>query len=213
MTVAQCERSTSSVKGTSSFRYGMASSSLRKPRSGELIPPSEGWMCEGDEEKEIGGMEPSVKKEMSSEENPEEEDDPEEEEERSEEEEDPEERISALPSLPMDIDAEEDYLWYTNELERRPEHSPLCSNQASVPDVPTEAFDRLSDGHNASSYELSGVWPNHRLARVLRVPRPLNQRMLQLKIVGLNSGPNNTTAIADSSRSNVISEGSPLIIM
>ncbi|MED6198214.1 hypothetical protein PIB30_064007, partial [Stylosanthes scabra] len=41
----------------------------------------------------------------------------------------------------------------------------------------------------------------------------LNQRGLQLKIVGLNSGPNNTTATADSSRSDVIFEGSPLIIM
>ncbi|MED6189670.1 hypothetical protein PIB30_098346 [Stylosanthes scabra] len=41
MPTAQRERLTSSVKGTSSFRYGEASSSLRKPRSWELIPPSE----------------------------------------------------------------------------------------------------------------------------------------------------------------------------
>ncbi|MED6142595.1 hypothetical protein PIB30_115268, partial [Stylosanthes scabra] len=41
----------------------------------------------------------------------------------------------------------------------------------------------------------------------------LNQSRLQLKIVGLNSGPNNTTATADSSRSNIISEGSLLIRM
>ncbi|MED6218151.1 hypothetical protein PIB30_024333 [Stylosanthes scabra] len=39
MQVAQRERSTSSVKGTRSFRRGTASSSVRKPRSWELIPP------------------------------------------------------------------------------------------------------------------------------------------------------------------------------
>ncbi|MED6186673.1 hypothetical protein PIB30_069006 [Stylosanthes scabra] len=42
MPVAQRERSTSSVKGTRSFRYVTISSSLRNPRSWELIPPSEG---------------------------------------------------------------------------------------------------------------------------------------------------------------------------
>ncbi|MED6152436.1 hypothetical protein PIB30_092092 [Stylosanthes scabra] len=56
MPVAQRERSTSSVKGTRSFRCGTASSSVRKPRSWELIPSSEGWMCDADDEKEIGGM-------------------------------------------------------------------------------------------------------------------------------------------------------------
>ncbi|MED6121014.1 hypothetical protein PIB30_026087 [Stylosanthes scabra] len=65
MPVAQRERSTSSVKGTRSFRRGMASSSVRKPRSWELIPPSEGWMCDADDKKEIGGMDPSEKGESS----------------------------------------------------------------------------------------------------------------------------------------------------
>ncbi|MED6120729.1 hypothetical protein PIB30_023661 [Stylosanthes scabra] len=41
---------TSSVKGTRSFRYGTTSSSLRKPRSWELIPPSEGEDQEEEEE-------------------------------------------------------------------------------------------------------------------------------------------------------------------
>ncbi|MED6185050.1 hypothetical protein PIB30_053236 [Stylosanthes scabra] len=41
MPVAQHERSMSSVKGTRSFRRGTASGSVRKPRSWELIPPSE----------------------------------------------------------------------------------------------------------------------------------------------------------------------------
>ncbi|MED6114294.1 hypothetical protein PIB30_078961 [Stylosanthes scabra] len=163
MPTAHRERSTSSVKGTSYFRYGVASSSLRKPRSWELIPPSEGWMCEGDEEEKIGGMEPSVNTKVSSEEDPEEEDpeeeDPEEEEEEAEEEEDSEEGIPASPSLPMDIDAKEDYQRYIEELGRRPEPTLPRSNQAFVPDVPVEASDRLSDGHNTSSYDLSGVWP------------------------------------------------------
>ncbi|MED6113455.1 hypothetical protein PIB30_070927 [Stylosanthes scabra] len=42
MSVAQRERFASSVKGTRSFRCSTASSSVRKPRSWELIPPSEG---------------------------------------------------------------------------------------------------------------------------------------------------------------------------
>ncbi|MED6157696.1 hypothetical protein PIB30_025640 [Stylosanthes scabra] len=46
----------------------MASSSLRMPSSWELIPLSKGWMCDGDDEKEIGGMESSVKKKESKEE-------------------------------------------------------------------------------------------------------------------------------------------------
>ncbi|MED6186710.1 hypothetical protein PIB30_069349 [Stylosanthes scabra] len=56
MPVAQRESSTSSVKGTRSFRRGTASSLVRKPRSWELIPPYEGWMCDADDEKEIGSL-------------------------------------------------------------------------------------------------------------------------------------------------------------
>ncbi|MED6129598.1 hypothetical protein PIB30_109437 [Stylosanthes scabra] len=49
-----------SSKVASSLRCGVASKELRPLKSWELIPLSEGWMCEGDkEEKEIGGMEPS----------------------------------------------------------------------------------------------------------------------------------------------------------
>ncbi|MED6133816.1 hypothetical protein PIB30_031713 [Stylosanthes scabra] len=156
---------TSSAKGTSSFRYRMASSSLSKPESWELIPPSEGWMCNGDNEKEIGGMKPTVKKEVSSEEDPEEEEDPKEEDpedegkESEEEDEDSEKGIPASPSLPMDIDADEDYLYYIEELERLREPSPPRSSQSSLLDTPAEASDRQSDGHNASSYDLSRVWP------------------------------------------------------
>ncbi|MED6159364.1 hypothetical protein PIB30_041688 [Stylosanthes scabra] len=152
MLVALRERFASSVKGTRSFRRGTASSSVRKPRSWELIPPSEGWMCNADDEREIGEMEPSVKKEESSEE------DPEMEEEESEEAGNPEDMIPATPSLPMDINAEEDYQCYIEELGRTPEPFPLRSSQASVPDEPVEAADRQSVSRDGSSYNMSGVW-------------------------------------------------------
>ncbi|MED6137057.1 hypothetical protein PIB30_061398, partial [Stylosanthes scabra] len=151
VSVAQRERSTSSVKGTRSFRRGTASSSVRKPRSWELIPPSEGWICDADDEKEIGGMDPSEKEESS-------EEDPEMEEEEPEEAGNPEDRVPATPSLPMDIDSEEDFQRYIEELGRAPKPSPLRSSQASVPDEPVEAADRQSASRDGSSYNLSGVW-------------------------------------------------------
>ncbi|MED6180335.1 hypothetical protein PIB30_009403 [Stylosanthes scabra] len=143
MLVAQRERSTSSVKGTRSFRRGTTSSSVRKPRSWELIPPSEGWMCDANDEKEIGGMDPSEKEESK--------EDP-------EEAGNPEDRVPATPSLPMDIDAEEDFQRYIEELGRAPEPSPLRSSQASVLDEPVEAADRQSASRDGSSYNLFGVW-------------------------------------------------------
>ncbi|MED6174598.1 hypothetical protein PIB30_070540 [Stylosanthes scabra] len=151
--VAQRERSTSSVKGTRSFRRGTASGLVRKPRSSELIPPSEGWMCDADDEKEIGGMDPSEKGESSVE-------DPEMEEEYPEEAGNPEDRIPATPSLPMDIDAEEDFHRYVEELGRAPEPSPLRSSQASVPDEPVEAADRQFASRDGPSYDVSIVWPS-----------------------------------------------------
>ncbi|MED6187993.1 hypothetical protein PIB30_081742 [Stylosanthes scabra] len=151
MSVAQRERSTSSVKGTRSFRRGTASSSVRKPRSWELILPSEGWMCNANDEKEIGGMDPSEKEESS-------EEDPEMEEEYPEEAGNPEDRVPATPSLPMDIDAEEDFQRYVEELGCAPEPSPLRSSQAFVPDEPVEAADQQSTSRDGSSYNLSGVW-------------------------------------------------------
>ncbi|MED6108777.1 hypothetical protein PIB30_027327 [Stylosanthes scabra] len=137
MLVAQRERSTSSVKGTRSFCRGTTGSSVRKPRSWELIAPSEGWMCDTDDEKEIGGMDPSEKEESH-------------EEDLKMEEEEPEEvgnpeMVPATPSLPMDIDAEEDFKRYIEEL------------QASVPDEQLEAADRQSVSGDGSSYNLSRV--------------------------------------------------------
>ncbi|MED6123743.1 hypothetical protein PIB30_052232 [Stylosanthes scabra] len=143
MPVAQRERSTSSVKSTHSFRCGATSSLLREPKSWELIPPSKGDWRDGT----------SVKKDESSEEDPEE--DPAEEEEEPEEEGNPEDGIPVTPSLPMDIDAEEDYQRYIEELGRVPEHSPLRSSEASVLDVPVEASNRQSISHDGSSYNLS----------------------------------------------------------
>ncbi|MED6173868.1 hypothetical protein PIB30_063685 [Stylosanthes scabra] len=134
MPVAQRERSTSSVKETRSFCRGMTGSSVRKPRIWELIPPSEGWMCDADDKKEIRGMDPSEKEESS-------EEDPEMEEEDPEEVGNPEDRVPATPSLPMDIDVEEDFQRYVEELGCAPEPSPLRSSQASVPDEPVEAAD------------------------------------------------------------------------
>ncbi|MED6148181.1 hypothetical protein PIB30_050700 [Stylosanthes scabra] len=157
MPVAQRERSTTSVKGTRSFRRGTASGSVRKPRSWELILPSEGWMCDADDEKEIGGMDPSEKGESS-------EEDPEMEEEYPEEAGNPEDRVPATPSLPMDIDAEEDFQCYVEELGRVPEPSPLRSSQASVPDEPVEATDRQFASRDGPSYDVSRVWPPQSLS-------------------------------------------------
>ncbi|MED6170862.1 hypothetical protein PIB30_035145 [Stylosanthes scabra] len=142
MPVAQREHSTSSVKGTRSFRCGTTNSSVRKPRS---------WMCDADDEKEIGGMDPSEKEESS-------EEDPEMEEEDLEKASNPEDRVPATPSLPMDIDTEEDFQRFIEELGRAPKPSPLRSSQASVLDEPVEAAGRPSVSRDGSSYNLSGVW-------------------------------------------------------
>ncbi|MED6175860.1 hypothetical protein PIB30_082270 [Stylosanthes scabra] len=150
MPVAQRERSTSSVRGTRSFRRSTTSSSVRKPRSWELILPSEGWMCDADDEKEIGGMDPSEKEESSEEDLEMEEEDP-------EEAGNPEDRVPATPSLLMDIDAEEDFQCYVEELGRAPEPSPLRSSQASAPDEPVEAANRQSANRDGSSHDLSAV--------------------------------------------------------
>ncbi|MED6172595.1 hypothetical protein PIB30_051537 [Stylosanthes scabra] len=149
MLVAQRERSTSSIKGTCSFRYGTASSSLRKPRSWELIPPFEGWMCDGDDEKEIGGMESSVKNEVSSEE------DPEEEEEDPEEEDNPEDGIPATPSLPMDIEA--GMTTYATSMSWNALLSPPLFVAAKL-QYRMYQWKQLTDSCNGSSYNLSGVW-------------------------------------------------------
>ncbi|MED6120881.1 hypothetical protein PIB30_025035 [Stylosanthes scabra] len=57
----------------------------------------------------------------------------------------------------MDIDAEEDFQRYVEELGRAPEPFPLRSSQAFVPNEPMEAADRQSASHDDSSYDVSGV--------------------------------------------------------
>ncbi|MED6212397.1 hypothetical protein PIB30_082882, partial [Stylosanthes scabra] len=136
---------------SSSLRRRVAGKELRPPKSWKLIPPSEGWMYEGDEEeKEIGGMEPSIEKEEASEK--------EEEEEDSEEEEDPEEESPATPLL-MDVDADEDYLQYLEELQHYPGYSPIHSGHTSVQNSSGDSLDRHSNRHGTPSYDLFGVWP------------------------------------------------------
>ncbi|MED6120004.1 hypothetical protein PIB30_017027 [Stylosanthes scabra] len=56
----------------------------------------------------------------------------------------------------MDIDAEEDFQRYIEELGRAPKPSPLRSRQAAVPDEPLEAADRQSASRDGSSYDLPG---------------------------------------------------------
>ncbi|MED6175029.1 hypothetical protein PIB30_074637 [Stylosanthes scabra] len=150
---SSAERRRSSRRSSPRYSPG----SVRKPRSWELIPPSEGWMCDADDEKEIGGMDPSEKGESS-------EEDPDMKEEYPEEVGNLEDRVTATPSLPMDIDAEEDFQRYVEELGRAPELSPLRSSQASVPDEPVEAADQQSASHDGPSYDVSGVWPPRSLS-------------------------------------------------
>ncbi|MED6167767.1 hypothetical protein PIB30_005732 [Stylosanthes scabra] len=106
-------------------------------------------MCEGDEEeKEIGGMEPSLEKKEANEYEKVEEDP---------EEEDAEEEVPASTSLPMGIDATEEYLQFIEELEPRPEYSPICSGHASVSDSPEDTTDRQSDvSRHAENRDVTG---------------------------------------------------------
>ncbi|MED6183784.1 hypothetical protein PIB30_040911 [Stylosanthes scabra] len=88
----------------------------------------------------------------------------------------------------MDIDAEEDYQRYIEELGRGPERSPFCSSQASIPASVEEASD-----HNPTVTILRVMncpeFGRHRhLVRVLRVPRFwLAERILSFSGKGLLS--------------------------
>ncbi|MED6141268.1 hypothetical protein PIB30_101635 [Stylosanthes scabra] len=117
---------------SSSLCRGVAGKTLRPPKSWELI----------------SSFEASEKEE--------EEEDPEE---KEEEEEDPEEEVHTSISLPMEIDAIEDYLQFIEELECYPKNSPIHSGQDSVPNLPEDSSDRRSVSHGAPSFDLSGVWP------------------------------------------------------
>ncbi|MED6193354.1 hypothetical protein PIB30_018506 [Stylosanthes scabra] len=81
----------------------------------------------------------------------------EEEDEEDPEEDVPEEEMSAIPR-PMDVDADEDYLRYLEDLRRHPVYSPLHSSQAFAQRPSDHALSQSSDAHSQPCYNLSGVW-------------------------------------------------------
>ncbi|MED6138734.1 hypothetical protein PIB30_077247 [Stylosanthes scabra] len=85
---------------------------VRPLKSWELIPPSECWMCGGDK---VEGKKASESVSARIEEEGKNEEEVEEEEEKDPEEDPFEEEIPVIPR-PMDMDADEDYLQYLEEL-------------------------------------------------------------------------------------------------
>ncbi|MED6113874.1 hypothetical protein PIB30_074896 [Stylosanthes scabra] len=127
----------------------------------ELIPPSKGWMCEGDEVEgnravkdiparvdDAKGIEKEGKNEGKEEE----------EEEEDQEEDAPEEEMSAIPR-PMDVDTDEDYLQYLEEFRPHPEYSPIHSSQTFAQHPSNGAPSPSSDARSQASFDLSGIWP------------------------------------------------------
>ncbi|MED6214663.1 hypothetical protein PIB30_105452, partial [Stylosanthes scabra] len=94
-------------------------------KSWELIPPSEGLMCDGNEV--VGnGVSGGIPAQVDESKGIEEEDKKEEEEEEEEDpEEDPFEEEMHVAPRAMDMDAYEDYLKYLEELRRHHEYSPV----------------------------------------------------------------------------------------
>ncbi|MED6136708.1 hypothetical protein PIB30_058263 [Stylosanthes scabra] len=132
----------------------------RQLKSWELIPPSAGWMCEGDEvegkkasdvvPKRVDngeGIEKGYKDEKDKEEK-----------EEDLKEDTPEEEMPAIPHA-MDEDADKDYLIYLEELQRHPEYSPVHSSQAFAQRPLNDAHSQSSHAHSQPSYDLSGIWP------------------------------------------------------
>ncbi|MED6219191.1 hypothetical protein PIB30_033606 [Stylosanthes scabra] len=70
----------------------------------------------------------------------------------------PEEEMLAIPR-PMDMEADEDYLQYLEELQRRPEYSLAHSNQAFAQHPSDDMRSKSSDGHSQHSFNLSDFWP------------------------------------------------------
>ncbi|MED6209093.1 hypothetical protein PIB30_051356 [Stylosanthes scabra] len=60
---------------------------------------------------------------------------------------------------PMDMDADEDYLQYLEELQRHPEYSPVHSSHAFAQHPFDNSESPSSDAHSQPSYNLSSVWP------------------------------------------------------
>ncbi|MED6220620.1 hypothetical protein PIB30_046518 [Stylosanthes scabra] len=91
--ISQRVSSSSPAKAITSFCHQMAGKMVKPPMCWEVIPPSECWMCDEDEEVEKG--EDSVKKKGAREEKEEE-----------DQEEEEEEVPAAVAPLPMDVDAD-----------------------------------------------------------------------------------------------------------
>ncbi|MED6136468.1 hypothetical protein PIB30_056370 [Stylosanthes scabra] len=136
---------------------------VRQLKSWELILPSEGWMCDGDNI-EGGKASEELPDKVDVAKGIEKEDKNEEEEEGGgEEEEDPEEDPSEeeMPAIPcaMDVDADENYLQYLGELRHHPEYFPIHSSQAFAQHPSDDAQSPSSDAHSQPSYDFSGIWP------------------------------------------------------
>ncbi|MED6190334.1 hypothetical protein PIB30_104914 [Stylosanthes scabra] len=80
-----------------------------------------------------------------------------------EDEEDPgedalEEEMPTIPRL-MDVDANEDYLQYLEELRRHPEYFPVHSGQAFAQNPSDDTQSSSSDARSQPSIDLSSIWP------------------------------------------------------
>ncbi|MED6212195.1 hypothetical protein PIB30_080880 [Stylosanthes scabra] len=118
----------------------------------ELIPPSEGWMCDGDEV-EGKGVSGGIPARVDEAKGIGEEDKNEEEEEEEEE-----EKMSAAPRA-MDVDTDEDYLQYLEELCRHPEYSRFHSSQAFAQNPFDDPRSPSSDARSQPRFDLSGISP------------------------------------------------------
>ncbi|MED6138021.1 hypothetical protein PIB30_070434 [Stylosanthes scabra] len=128
----------------------------RPLKSWELIPPSKGWMCEGDDvegkkasaevPERVGdtkGIEEGGKKEEEVEKDP--------------EEDTPEEKMPAIPR-PMDVDADKDYLQYLEELRRHPEYLPVHSSQVFAQHPSNDVQSQSFEAQSQPSFDISGIW-------------------------------------------------------
>ncbi|MED6174080.1 hypothetical protein PIB30_065447 [Stylosanthes scabra] len=65
--------------------------------------------------------------------------------------------MSAVPRT-MDVDADEDYLQYSEEIRRHPEYSSVHISQAFTQHSSDDVRSQSSDSHSQLSYDLFGIW-------------------------------------------------------
>ncbi|MED6154405.1 hypothetical protein PIB30_112095, partial [Stylosanthes scabra] len=80
--------------------------------------------------------------------------------------------------LPMDVDANEDYLQYLEELQRQPVYSPIHSSQAFAQHPSNDSQSQSSDVHSQPNYDFFSVLPpplgpSHRVPQQLLVNKRL----------------------------------------